>query len=92
MTTLKEAKFLIVSVVENYERNGEQGSAWHEVGRAWLRRNKAGAEYLSVKIHPGISVTGDLMIQAPLPKRDDPAPTPAPRGDGGEKGGRFGKR
>ena len=67
---LRGAKFCGVFVVENYEHNGEKRSRWHEVGRAWVREDQSGTEYMSIELVPGISVSGRLNIRPATPKEN----------------------
>lgn len=54
-------------IVEDYEQGGETRSKFHNVGTAWPLDGKDG---MSVQIHPGVSVTGRLIILPRRPKSE----------------------
>ncbi|MEM6934108.1 MAG: hypothetical protein AAF526_11040 [Pseudomonadota bacterium] len=55
-----------ILIAEDYEHQGETRSKFHNVGTAWPLETK---DRMSVQLHPGISVSGRLVI---LPRKPKP--------------------
>jgi hypothetical protein len=93
MSSLKDARFLRVLISEEYEGREGKRKSWLQVGSAWVKTSKSGEEYISLRIVPGLSISGELVIM-PAKDREEQADSQQPRhethgDDGGEKRGKF---
>ena len=60
-----------ILIAEDYEHQGESRTKFHNVGTAWPLEGKDG---MSLQLHPGIGVSGRLVI---LPRKAKAAPAEA---------------
>jgi hypothetical protein len=91
MTQFEKARFLRVLISEEYEGKDGKQKAWHEVGRAWFKTSRDGREMVSVRITPGLSVSGEFVIMAAEDRTEEPAPERkrSASDDGGDKASRH---
>lgn len=92
MTQFQKARFLRVLVSEEYEGKEGKQKAWTEVGRAWFKLTKDGREMVSVRITPGLAVSGEFVIMAAEDRSEENTPAPERQrhgDDGGEKRAKF---
>lgn len=80
MSNLGSAKFLRVVISEQFEVNGEKRRRQTQVGTAWLKKTKEGEEYVSIRITPGLSVSGDLSVFQHHERDEKPAGREPARG------------
>jgi hypothetical protein len=92
MSGIKEARFLRVLISEEYEGRDGKRKSWLQVGSAWIKTSKSGEEYISLRIVPGLSISGELVIM-PAKDREEQTQEPPQHSrhgdDNGEKKSKF---
>lgn len=70
---MKKTRFTL-NTVRTYTQGGEERRGYTEVGVAWLGETKDGAMVLSLRVYPGISVSGELVAFEARPKAEGKLP------------------
>ncbi len=66
--TAKNKPALAAYVVEEYQSGKEIKSQWTRVGSAWPHEDQDG---FTIRIRPGLAVSGRIIVRPPLPLRSD---------------------